>query len=135
MRVVFDSNVIIAAFATHGLCHSLFELCIQGHQIIIGDVILGEVNRKLLRKIKVPAPIARDILSFLKKHCILGRPVPVPKDACRDPKDLAILGLAVASRADGLVTGDADLLVLKRYHETAIVTPRQLYERLRLKKS
>lgn len=133
MRIVFDSNVIIAAFATHGLCHSLFELCLCGHEIVIGDIILNEVEQKLRKRIKVPESVVRDILSYLKKHSVADRPVPVPKDACRDPKDLVILGLAAGSHAEYLVTGDVDLLVLKRYHETTILSPRQLYERLRRK--
>ena len=131
MRVVFDSNVLIAAFATHGLCHSLFELCLRGHQIVVSDDILHEVEQKLRKKLKVPVPTVQAVLSYLRLRCLLERPVPVPADACRDPKDLAILGLAVGARADCLVSGDLDLLVLKRHHETAIVSPRQLYERLR----
>ena len=133
MRVVFDSNVLIAAFATHGLFHSLFELCLRGHQIIVSDAILREVEQKLRQKIKVPAPIVRDVLAYLKKHCLLERPVPIPAGVCRDPKDSAILGLAVAVHAECLVSGDKDLLVLARYHESAILSPRQLYERLRRK--
>lgn len=131
MRVVFDSNVLIAAFATQGLCHSLFELCLRNHEIVLSDDILGEVEQKLRKKIKVPAPIVKETLSYLAKHCTLGRPVPVPIDLCRDPKDAVILGLAAAVHAQCLVTGDDDLLVLKRYHESDILSPRQLYDRLR----
>lgn len=131
MRVVFDSNVLIAAFATHGLCHSLFELCLRSHEIVVSHKILEEVQRNLRRKIKAPAPTVREILSYLEKHCLLGRSVPVPAGLCRDPQDDAILGLAAAAGAECLVTGDDDLLVLKRYHETDIISPRQLYNRLR----
>ncbi|MEK7745448.1 MAG: putative toxin-antitoxin system toxin component, PIN family [Elusimicrobiota bacterium] len=131
MRVVFDSNVLIAAFATHGLCHSLFEICLRGHQIIVSEMILQEVGQKLRGKLKVPAPIVKDILSYLRNNCILDRPVPIPEGLCRDPKDSAILGLAAAAHADCLVSGDKDLLVLELYHESAILSPRHLYERLR----
>ena len=89
--------------------------------------------QELLKKIKLPAPTVREVLSYLRSHCSLERPVPVPKDACRDPKDLPILGLAVAASADCLVTGDEDLVVLKRHHETQILAPRQFHDRLRQK--
>lgn len=131
MRVVFDSNVLIAAFATRGLCHALFELCLQAHEPVVGEGILDEVAEKLKAKIKLPAAMVRDIRGFLGEHCLVERPVPVPPGLCRDPEDLAILGVAAASRAAFLVTGDADLLVLDRYHETEIVSPRALYDRLR----
>lgn len=133
MRVVFDSNVLIAAFATHGLCHSLFELCLQGHEIVVSDDILREVEQGLRRKLNVPAPIVRDVRSYLESHCSLDRPVPVPEGLCRDPKDSAILGLAAGAHAECLVSGDKDLLILARYHESAILSPRQLYDRLRRK--
>lgn len=131
MRVVFDSNVLIAAFATHGLCHSLFEICLRSHEIVISDFILSEVEQKLVKKIKIPASGVREILSFLENHCLKAKPVPVPAGLCRDPKDMAIIGLAAASGAECLVTGDEDLLILKRFHESAIISPRQLYDRLR----
>lgn len=131
-RVVFDSNVVIAAFATRGLCQALFELCLRSHQIVLSAEILGEVEAKLSKKIKIPDALVREVLKNLKDGCVLARPVPVPKEICRDPKDLAILGAAAASGAAFLVTGDADLLAIKRYHETLIVNPRQLYELLRV---
>lgn len=131
MRVVFDANVLIAAFATQGLCQALFEVCVRRHEIIVGTQLLDEVGRKLARKLKVPASTVSGVLGYLESHCVIERPVPVPPDACRDPKDLEILGVAAASQADCLVTGDRDLLVLKRYHETEILTPRQLYDALR----
>lgn len=131
MRVVFDSNVLIAAFATHGLCHSLLEICLRGHEIVLSDGILDEVSQKLGKKVKAPAATVREVRAFLETHCLVERPVPVPSDACRDPKDLPILGLAAAARAACLITGDEDLLVIGKYHESSILTPRQLYDRLR----
>ena len=43
--------------------------------------------------------------------------------ACRDPKDDQVLELAVCGRADRLITGDADLLVLDPFRGIRIVTP------------
>ena len=42
---------------------------------------------------------------------------------CRDPRDDKFLELAAAGRADGLITGDADLLALGRFRGTEITTP------------
>ena len=43
--------------------------------------------------------------------------------ACRDPKDDQVLELAVCGRADWIITGDADLLVLDPFRGIRIVTP------------
>jgi uncharacterized protein len=44
-------------------------------------------------------------------------------ELCRDPRDDKFLELALAGRADLLLTGDADLLALHPFRGTAIVTP------------
>ena len=48
---------------------------------------------------------------------------------CRDPKDDFLLGLAKKSSADYLVTGDKDLLDLKKYQNTEIITI-DMFERI-----
>ena len=51
-------------------------------------------------------------------------PHPKLRAVCRDPDDIKILGLAVASNADYIVTGDKDLLVLKSFQGILILNPR-----------
>jgi predicted nucleic acid-binding protein len=46
----------------------------------------------------------------------------LPKPVSRDPDDDAVLALATASRADLIVSGDADLLSLGSHSGIAIVT-------------
>jgi len=41
---------------------------------------------------------------------------------CRDDKDNFLLALAKDSNADFLITGDKDLLILKKFEDTSIVT-------------
>jgi predicted nucleic acid-binding protein len=50
-------------------------------------------------------------------------PADVPEDAVRDPKDRMILACAVGGKADIIVSGDKDLVVLKAYQGISIVTP------------
>lgn len=42
---------------------------------------------------------------------------------CRDPKDDKFLELAMSGRADVIVSGDSDLLVLDRFRDIPILTP------------
>ena len=58
-------------------------------------------------------------------------PAPPPAvPACRDPFDLPFLHLAAAGRADAIVTGDGDLLVLVGQVDHAILTPDAFLETL-----
>ncbi|MBW1768988.1 MAG: putative toxin-antitoxin system toxin component, PIN family [Deltaproteobacteria bacterium] len=124
MRVVLDANVIIAAFAARGLCESVMEVCLSDHEIVLCDDLLDEILRNLRLKIKLPPSLVDDIGELLREHANISNPLPLTSDVCRDPDDIKILGLAVASNADYIVTGDKDLLVLKKFQGIHILNPR-----------
>jgi putative PIN family toxin of toxin-antitoxin system len=128
VRVVLDANVISAAFAAHGICEAILELCLDSHQILMSEELLGEIADGFKQKIKLPASATARILGLLTENSITVTPAPLPPDACRDPKDLHVLGLAVAGCADCLVTDDDDLLVLENVSACRILTPRAFWE-------
>jgi len=131
MKIVLDANVIIAAFAARGLCESVMEVCLSEHEIVLSDHLLDEILRNLQLKIKLPAKIISNISQLLQEHTKNFIPVPLPSDVCRDPDDIKILGLAVASNADYIVTGDKDLLILKKFQDIPIINPRSFSDILR----
>jgi len=124
MKIVLDANVVIAAFATRGLCESILELCFHSHEIVLSQELLDEILRNLRQKIKLPGGIVNDINNFLREHASIVSPIPLAADLCRDPDDVKILGLAIAAHADCIITGDKDLLVLKKFQGVPIMTPR-----------
>ncbi len=128
MKVVLDSNILIAAFATQGLCHLVYELCIEKHTIIVSNKILKEVTEGLVKKIKLPDSYTNQIINYVKANSITGEIASVPVDACRDSNDLHVLGLAVKAEANYIITGDKDLLVVKKIQRTRIVSPREFWE-------
>lgn len=130
MRIVLDANVVVAAFAARGLCESLFELCLGNHKILLSEPLLDEIRRNLIRKVKLGRQTAVGIERLLRENGSLLEPAAVAPDACRDADDLHILGLASSGKADYLVTGDEDLLALKRFGRCRIVTPRQFWSRV-----
>ncbi len=48
---------------------------------------------------------------------------------CRDPKDDKFLEVALNGRADGIITGDADLLAMHPWREIAILSPMHYLKR------
>jgi len=47
MKIVLDANVIVAAFASRGLCESIFEVCLSEHELILCEDLLDEIERNL----------------------------------------------------------------------------------------
>jgi len=124
MKIVLDTNVVIAGFASRGLCESILELCLDSHRIVLSEELLDEIERNLSNKIKLPAGVIDEIVRLLVEHGDMLEPASLPLDLCRDPDDVMILGLAVAAQADFIVTGDQDLLVLNEFRGIPIMTPR-----------
>lgn len=124
MKIILDANVVIAAFASRRLCESVVELCLHSHEIVLSEELLEEIVRNLRQKIKLPGNIVEDISKLLREQASMVSSVPLAAEVCRDPDDVKILGLAVAANADYIVTGDKDLLVLKKSQGVPIVTPR-----------
>jgi putative PIN family toxin of toxin-antitoxin system len=124
MRIVLDANVIVAAFAARGLCESVMEVCLSEHEIVLSEELLDEILESLLQKIKLPSGVVDGIGELLREHANMLDPIPIDQGVCRDPDDIKVLGLAVASKADYIVTGDKDLLVLKKFEGIPILSPR-----------
>ncbi len=128
MKIVFDTNVILSAFLTQGLSSRVLDLCLDGHRLFISEWIITETTEKLKTKFKVPASElirTRDFLMTAFEIIEPGGPVP---DLCRDRDDNNILHLAEECKADLIITGDRDLLVLKVFQNCRIIDPRTYME-------
>ncbi len=133
MKIVLDTNVLLAGFGIGGICESVAKLCLTSpeHTLVLSEHILQEFHEHFVDKFGIPLDSSRSVVEVLRGHAELVEPAAVPADACRDPQDLPVLGTLVAAQADCLVTGDADLLSLKQYDGRPILSPRQAYERIR----
>ena len=127
MRLVLDTNVLIAALVADGLCRDLVRRRLENHVLISSQQRLDELRKKLEEKFKV---MARNV-PFLRAYAErvkLVQPVALPRGACRDRDDVVVLATAVAGRADCIITGDKDLLVLEEYDGVHILAPRHWLE-------
>jgi putative PIN family toxin of toxin-antitoxin system len=128
---VLDTNVIVAAFAARGLCAEVFEVCVTGHTLVASELILAEVSKALLKKVKLPRQLVREVLDYLRDNAEIVQPDSINIPACRDKDDLPVIGTATGGNASCIVTGDADLLSLKRYQGIDMLTPREFWGRLK----
>ena len=131
MKAVFDTNVLIAAFLTEGICAKLLiRARRRDFDLILCDGILQEFERVLKKKFAASPHETSEALIILSEAAleILGRTDSITP-ICRDSDDDLILACARDAVADYVVTGDEDLLVLKNYESISIVNPRE-FEKL-----
>jgi putative PIN family toxin of toxin-antitoxin system len=123
MRLVLDTNVLIAAFVARGVCAELLEHCVGQHELVVSKVILHEFRLKLLNKLKMDKKDVEAAVSLLTARMEVVNTPPLKRRVSRDPDDDLILSTAVQGRCQCVVTGDKDLLVLKRFEKIEIVFP------------
>lgn len=131
MRVYLDTNVLVSAYATRGLCADILHAVLAEHQLVTGEAALSETRRVLRKKIRLSPEVVAEVEAFLRQQAtVVTTPMPVTV-SLRDTDDLAILAEAVGGEADVLVTGDRDLLDIADHAPLPIVTPRGMWELLR----
>ena len=123
IRVVIDTNVYVSALIFGGKPAAVVGLAESGaFQVVVSGAIRDELARTLTKKFGWSAERAeRACRELWEEAWWILRPQEVA--ASRDPHDNPILGCAVASRADAIITGDQDLLVLGSFRGVKIVTP------------
>lgn len=127
MKVLFDPNVLFAAFTVRGFCDELIEETVDLCAMVWSTPLRDELVRALRRK-RLLSPAASVAISVFSDLCEMVKPKALPKRVCRDPDDDLVLATALAGRADFIVTGDDDLLVLKTFSGIRILSPRQVLE-------
>lgn len=128
MKVVLDTNVLIAAFITRGPCAELWEHCVFQHSILLSNWIIIEFNSVLQRKFNLPPDCVDSATNLLKENSTILQHPSLVEAVCRDKDDDQILALAISGNADCIVTGDDDLLVLKVFKGIPIIKPNKFWE-------
>lgn len=131
MKIALDTNVLVSAVATRGLCADILNLVLTKHQLVVGVTVLTELNKVLRQKMRVPTEIAQELDALLRREAMVVGKTKALSVTIRDKSDVPVLAEAVEGRAEVLVTGDLDLLEITGKLPIRILTPRGLWEQLR----
>ena len=123
-RVVIDTNLWISFLISHeykkmDFFFSSGKICLLFSERLFAEFI-GVASREKFRKYFSESDI-NELSEKMKKVAKMVRTTTI-QTQCRDPKDNFLLELAVDGKADYLITGDEDLLILKTVKKTRIVT-------------
>jgi putative PIN family toxin of toxin-antitoxin system len=133
-RVVLDTNIILSALLFSGGRLAWIRHAWQRQQL--QPLVCKETVSELLRvlaypKFKLAVAEQQELLAdFLPYTDAVKLPNPWPDlPACRDEKDQMFLVLAQVSHAEALVTGDADILSMRKaFPDLQILTADELAE-------
>jgi len=134
-RVVLDTNLVLSALVfAQGRLAVLRRAWQSGHCVpLVSKATTAELIRVLAYpKFKLSDEDQQELLADYLPWCTTVR-IPNPPPAtpdCRDPFDLPFLQLAVAGKADYLVSGDQDLLILADRFDCPIVSAEQFIKTL-----
>lgn len=134
-KVILDTNLWIS-FLISKKTNPLEKLIGSGKiRLIFSNELVEEFVEVVTRPKFKKYFSSKDIEKILSYFSYFGLLVEVNTqvEICRDLKDNFLLNLAIDSEADYLITGDQDLLVLKKIRKTKILTLSNFIERKKLR--
>lgn len=137
LRLVLDTNTIVSGLLWHGNEFELLEK-IEGGQahMLINPEMLTELHRVLhyqkINNLIIKSGLADEKL-FQKiislSHLAIGPKLNIA--ACRDKEDNKVLECAINGKADFIVSGDDDLLILKEFKGIKIIKTSEILNMLK----
>jgi putative PIN family toxin of toxin-antitoxin system len=127
MRIVFDTNIYIAAALRGGFAEDIIALADKGVvTLVTSNEILSELEKKLLSKFNFSKEQVDFIIRRIKKLSSIIIPTEKISKIQRDPEDNKILECALSGKANLIVSSDQDLIQLKIYEGIPIIHPKTL---------
>ena len=122
-RVIFDSNIWVSFAIGKRLNELRAALTHPKVEVFVCQKLLWEV-REVVQKPKLLKYISSDRQKMLFDLMQACRCIQIAEHVSisRDPNDDYLLDLASTTSADYLVTGDSDLLILRNYQNTNIIS-------------
>lgn len=132
IRVTPDTNVLISALFYHGNERAVLEAAVEGRlQFVLSMEIIDELIRVLEKKFKGDPELTRDYVLRLNELSDIVTPRKLPGKLVRDREDVKVIECAHSGHSDYIVSGDRDLLSLKRYRQTKIISSSKLVRIIR----
>ena len=133
MRVLLDTNVIVSAVMTRGLCADVFRAVLAEHELVTCSKVLQEVRRILRTKFSVSEQLISEYLELITQDAVVAKAArDLPDFGIKDKDDVEILAAAIAASAQVLVTGDSELQGIGRIRKVRILSPRAFWQELTL---
>ena len=127
MRVCLDTNILVSGIFWKGLPGKVIELWMGNRFDLVASPLIFDEYQKTVRKIgyKINPAQAETWVQIIAQKALLISLMPMKRCWSRDPDDDKFIHCALAGKADYLISGDKDLIILKGQVPVKIVTARQ----------
>ena len=127
MRVILDTNILLSALLSPlGAPAKLLDAWERKvFTLVVCDALIAELRNVASRpffRARLRASTVELLAAGLQSFSLYCKNVP-PGPVAPDPKDSYLLALAEASQAEFLVTGDKELVSVRRHKDTRILAP------------
>ena len=131
MRIVVDTNVLVSGILFGGRPAELIRFVLMHAVSAVATQEIIEEYQSTLdyllekyggRKVSIPLDIICSAMEII--------PAQSRVKVCRDPDDDKFISCAMDGRCYYIVSGDKDLLTLKKYRDVKIVTVSEFFELL-----
>lgn len=122
MKIVLDTNVLISGIFWKGLPYKILDMWAHDHVHVFASRKILEEYSEVLNRIDQSRTLAKKWQLFIVENITLVE-VKEAIQLSRDPHDDKFINCALAANASYIVSGDKDLLVLKKVSKIKIVTP------------
>jgi len=79
VRVFLDTNVLVSALATRGLCAELYERLLTEHEVVIAEPVVAEVLDIMQRKFRADNELLEKVEAELRLLEIIPAQTVAPK--------------------------------------------------------
>jgi putative PIN family toxin of toxin-antitoxin system len=139
MRLILDTNILLSALLSpQGSSAKLLDAWERKRFTLVAcDALIAELREVAGRpffRARLRVGASELLAAGIRDFSLFCRDLPSGPVA-PDPKDSYLLALAEASQAEFLVTGDKQILSLRRHKSTRIVTPAAIIEILKAQAS
>jgi putative PIN family toxin of toxin-antitoxin system len=123
VKLLLDTNVLVAALLARGVCGDLLEHCVRHHVVISSQPLLDELRGVLTDKFSQRAIDVRAALRLFEEAFTIIERDALESPVCRDRDDDVVLATALTGACAAIITGDQDLLILDPFREIRVLAP------------
>ena len=128
MRLLLDTNVLVAALNFDGICRLLVKRIARRDEVFTSETLLDELRSTLTGKFGWTKEKSLEAVALYRDHFTVEEPKPLKVPICRDPDDGHVIAVGLHAGTDAIITGDKDLLSLVSHQGLRFISPREFWD-------